>query len=222
MEDEDIRKLIADRKIVADQLGLSALVHRIYNYLHQYPATKDVPAFFSRPVEHKEGKSSITRVTISGRAYAFHFTDTDHGHDGSSSDDVVHAEIALYQQEVKVFACNLSQDLADEFSYWKPGRATAFIDGNWEEDLQRVRELVREEEKQASARGAESAKRRLEEEARRFGIDVENLKPSRASAGSEERTEVDRHDVHSRRRGRIVGIILWGMIVLFVIYVLWT
>ena len=174
-----VQKAVAQKKKIAEDRGLKELVGGLYfGEIEHYPSwikndnREYVPAIVTKSVEEdikdNEDIKKIVKITLNSKEYKFTFSESSFSTpDGEMHN---HGKLTLFSGTKKVFVINASLDDNDYDFDWRPFGIDAFIEGDWIEDFQSLKEAKQKAEKDRSIKRAEDPEK-IEKLKQDFGIE---------------------------------------------------
>jgi hypothetical protein len=163
---EEVRKKIK----IAEEKGVKELISNLYfNYLRHCPKVY-VPKIIDSIQEEKKDEKEVILISFKGEKYRFEFSERR----SIAPDSNTYGLLELFSDEKKWLAINVSLEISNSSfaTKWKPFDIEAFIDGDWIEDLKRLKDLIiirQSKELEGDNRAKDSKK--IQELKDNFGID---------------------------------------------------
>jgi hypothetical protein len=126
-----------------------------------------IPKIINNAQEEKNGNKKVIFISFNGKTYKFEFSE----HSFSTPDDYcTHGLLELFAYEKKLLAINVSLEVDQYDSKWRPFDIKAFIDGDWIDDFRYLKAAIQENDKLREAEKAEDPKK-VQELKDDFGIE---------------------------------------------------
>lgn len=181
-EADRIEAIVKKRKEEANKKGLPKLVEELWEhqgvrYFHSWIQQNRnyVPAFVQEATESKskrDGKDKDTKtisLRLESKTLSFAFTET------SSYDGTNYGELDLIVSDKTVLSLGMAIDYGDiknewDSAHWHAFDVTAYIPGDWENDLHRLKSEI-EKLRADRERAAKEDPAKLNDMKKRFGIE---------------------------------------------------